>query len=301
MKGNPSTGIIFAFGAAVALAASFVFSKSVLNQLSMAHFGAVWFTLGVVWNGIWFLTQKEYRKLSGSFWKKTVVALVIALFEGAATGLFYMAIKAMENPAVVSFIGNIGPVFVTLLGLTLLRERFRPTQLAGIAITLLGLFVINYRQGGFAGFTDPGALYVIGASFLFAMATITGRKYRDYLNPGYMSVIRSVLLALVMTILFIYKEGAGMFDLSLSIWRDLILGSLLETLIVIIFAYQALKLIEATKTSLIISSKGVWALILAWIFLGVFPSGFQLTGGILTLVGVTLITWDKSLIRRRKY
>ena len=299
MKRNPTTGIIFALGAAVALAASFVFSKSVLNKLSMVHFGAVWFTLGVVWNGIWFLSQKEYRKLSGSFWKKTAVALAIAFFEGAATGLFYMAIKAMENPAVVSFIGNVGPVFVTLLGLTLLRERFRKVQLAGIGITLLGLFVINYRQGGFAGFTDPGALYVIGASFLFAMATITGRKYRDYLNPGYMSLIRSVLLALVMIILFINNEGTGLFDLSFSLWRDVILGSLLETLIVIIFAYQALKLIEATKTSLIISSKGVWTLILAWIFLGVFPSGFQLAGGILTLVGVTLITWDKSLIRRK--
>jgi len=299
MKRNSSTGIIFAFGAAVALAASFVFSKSVLNHLSMVHFGAVWFSLGVVWNSIWFLTRKEYRKLYGSFWKKTSVAVAIALFEGAATGLFYLAIQAMENPAVVSFIGNIGPVFVTLLGLTLLRERFRATQLAGIGLTLLGLFVINYRQGGFAGFTDPGALFVIGASFLFAMATITGRKYRDYLNPGYMSLIRSVLLALLMITLFINNEGAGIFDLSISLWRDLILGSLLETLIVIIFAYQALKLIEATKTSLIISSKGVWALILAWLFLGVFPSGFQLAGGILTLVGVTLITWDRSLIRNK--
>jgi len=59
-----------------------------------------------------------------------------------------------------------------------------------------------------------------------------------------------------------------------------------------------LKMIEATRTSLIISSKGVWALLLAWIFLGVFPSGFQLAGGIMTLIGVGLITWDKPLIRR---
>ncbi len=61
-------------------------------------------------------------------------------------------------------------------------------------------------------------------------------------------------------------------------------------MIVIILAYKALKLIEATKTSLIISTKGVWALLLAWIFLGVFPTGVQLAGGLLTLVGVWLIT-----------
>lgn len=299
MKRNQSTGSIFAFGAALALAASFVFSKSVLNQISMVHFGAIWFTFGVIWNGAWFLLQREYRKLPGAFGKKTIVALVIALLEGTATCLFYLAINAMENPAVVSFIGNVGPVFVTILGLTLLRERFRKAQLAGIGITILGLFVINYREGGFLGFTDPGALYVISASFLFALATIAGRKYRNYLNPGYMSLLRSLLLALVFGLLFATQAKGGLFDISHSVWRDLIIGSLLETLIVIVFAYQALKLIEATKTSLIISSKGVWTLILAWIFLGVFPTWVQLTGGILTLVGVVLITWDKALIRRQ--
>ncbi len=298
MNRNQSTGTFYAFGAALALAASFVFSKSVLNQISMVHFGLIWFSMGVAWNGVWFLIRKEYRKLTGSFGRKTLVALLIAVLEGMATGLFYLAIKAMENPAVVSFIGNIGPVFVTLMGLSLLRERFRQRQFIGIVITILGIFVINYRQGGFVGFTDPGAIYVIGASFLFALATIAGRKYREYLNPGYMSLIRSLLLSIVLGILFFRQGGEGMFDLQASLWRDLLLGSLLETLIVIVFAYQALKMIEATKTSLIISSKGVWTLILAWAFLGVFPTGFQLLGGILTLAGVWLITWGKPLIRR---
>ena len=82
-------------------------------------------------------------------------------------------------------------------------------------------------------------------------------------------------------------------SIPLNIWKDLALGSLLETLIVIVFAYQALKLIEATKTSLLISTKGVWTLLLAWIFLGVFPTGVQLAGGLLTLVGVWLITWTR--------
>lgn len=111
-----------------------------------------------------------------------------------------------------------------------------------------------------------------------------------------MSLIRSVLLALVMGVLFL-KSGEAV-QLSLSIWRDLALGSFLETLIVIVFAYQALKLIEATKTSLLISTKGVWTLILAWIFLGVFPSGIQVAGGLLTLVGVWLITWNRGSARQ---
>ena len=296
MKSNQSTGILFALGASLALAASFVFSKSVLNHLSMVQFGLIWFSLGVVWNGAWFLARREYRKLEGSLGKKSAVALVIALLEGGATGLFYLAIKAMENPAVVSFIGNIGPVFVTLMGLVFLKERFRKSQLAGILITIMGLFVINYRQGGFAGFLDPGAIYVITASFLFSLATIFARRFHRFLIPGYMSLIRSFLLAVAMVLL---SFGTGdMPEITMPLWRDLAIGSLLETLIVIVFAYQALKLIEATKTSLIISTKGVWTLVLAWVFLGVFPSSLQLVGGLFTLLGVWLITWERLPTRR---
>ncbi|MFH0759032.1 MAG: DMT family transporter [Bacteroidota bacterium] len=297
MNRNQSTGTLFALGASLALAGSFVFSKSVLNQVSMIHFGLLWFSLGVLWNGIWFLFRKEYKSLYPSFGLKTRVALVIAALEGAATGLFYMAIRSMENPAVVSFIGNIGPVFVTIMGLTLLKEKFKGSQLAGILVTILGVFVINYREGGLAGFLDSGALYVIAASFFFALATIAGRKFRQHLNPAYMSLVRSTLLAVAMAILCMFGGEKGIFDISLLVWRNLLLGSFLETMIVIVFAYQALKMIEATRTSLIISSKGVWTLILAWIFLGAIPSGIQLVGGIMTLAGVWLITWRPSTLQ----
>ena len=261
----------------------------------MLQFGMLWFSMGILWNGTWFLLRREYRSVKGKTGPKTGVAIVIAVLEGAATGLFYLAIKAMENPAVVSFIGNIGPVFVTLMGISLLKERFRTTQVIGIVITIMGVFVINYRAGGFAGFVDPGSFYVIGAAFLFSLATIVGRRWHHLLVPGYMSLIRSFLLAVVMAIMF-FRSG-DMVSVSLSIWKDLALGSLLETLIVIVFAYQALKMIEATKTSLIISTKGVWTLLLAWLFLGVFPSVVQLVGGLLTLVGVWLITWTRPAHR----
>lgn len=296
MKSNQSTGYLFAFGASLALASSFVFSKSVLNQLSMVQFGLFWFAMGVVWNGIWFIIHRDYRELKNKAGSKTAIALLVAVLEGAATGLFYLAIQAMENPAVVSFIGNIGPVFVTIMGILLLRERFRSTQIAGIVITIVGLFVINYREGGFAGFLDPGSRYVISASFLFALATIAGRRYHKHLLPGYMSLIRSFLLVVAMAILFF--KSAEWPELSIQVWRDLSIGSLLETLIVIVLAYQALKMLEATKTSLIISTKGVWTLVLAWIFLGVFPTGVQLAGGMITLLGVWLITWKGKSIDR---
>jgi len=206
MKRQQTTGYLFAFGASLALASSFVFSKSALNQLHMVQFGLVWFSMGVLWNGIWFLMRRDYRHLRYSFRVKTMVALMIAILEGIATGLFYMAIREMENPAVVSFIGNIGPVFVTVMGILLLKERFNPWQLGGIIIAICGIFVINYREGSFGGFLEPGSVYVILASFFFSVATILGRKRHALLQPGYMSLIRSFILALAMLVIFISQD-----------------------------------------------------------------------------------------------
>jgi len=287
-----NTGYLFAFGAAVALSASFIFSKSALNYVSMIQFGAVWFSLGVVWNSIWYFGRGLHKNFKDGTKKRVQVAILIAVLEGIATGLFYMAIKAMENPAVVSFIGNIGPVFVTVLAFILLRERFKGVQLAGIIITISGVFVMNFRDGAFHGFLDPGAIYVICASLIFALATIAGRYYKQDLDPHLMSMIRVFLLAAVFIVLLL-SSGESI-ELPPQVWRDLAIGSLFETLITIVLAYQALKRIKATSTSLIISSKAVWTLVFAWLFLNVFPTELQLVGGVLTMIGVWLVTWRRS-------
>jgi drug/metabolite transporter (DMT)-like permease len=285
------TGYLYAFGAALALSASFIFSKSALNNISMLQFGAIWFSLGVIWNAAWYFGKGHHKQFKNNLRQRLGVALFIAILEGLATGLFYLAINAMENPAVVSFIGNIGPVFVTIMGIAFLRERFGKLQLAGIFITIAGVFVINFKDGAFGGFMDPGAVFVISASFLFALATISGRKYSEALDPELMSFLRSGLMAIAFIIMLNFNaEGI---DFNAPVWRDLALGSLFETLLTIVFAYQALKRIEATATSLIISSKGVWTLILAWVFLDVFPGGMQLLGGGLTMLGIYLITYFK--------
>jgi len=288
-----NAGFLFAFGAALALSSSFVFSKSVFeDQVSMLQFGALWFSLGVAWNLVWYIARRSYRQLGIHTKQRILVAILVALLEGIATALFYMAIQAMENPAVVSFIGNIGPVFVTLLGVYLLKERFGSRQIVGIVITIVGVFMINYKDGAFVGFTDPGAVYVILASFLFSLATISGRRFKEYLDPDLMSLIRTFLLAMVFVILLL--NSGERIDFETHTWRDIALGSLFETLLTIVFAYEALRRIKATSTSLVISTKGVWTLLLAWAFLDVFPGNLELIGGIITLAGIYLITMYRT-------
>ncbi len=78
-------GYFYAFGAALALSASFVFSKSVLNQVSMVQFGFVWFLLGVVWNSAWYISQKQYKQFKINTKQRLRVAVSIAILEAENT------------------------------------------------------------------------------------------------------------------------------------------------------------------------------------------------------------------------
>ena len=87
-------------------------------------------------NILWLL-WKFRNNLGSAFVGKTLnLALVIAFLEGLATVSFYMAIQKMENPAVVSFIGNLGPVLVTIMGISLLGKKYNRIQIFGIVLAL---------------------------------------------------------------------------------------------------------------------------------------------------------------------
>ena len=270
------------------MASSFVFSKTVLDVLDMVQFGFVWFGVGSLLNLSWLIWTSRKTGIAKIQKGEVISALIISVLEGFATVLFYYAIQQMENPAVVSFIGDLGPVLVTIMGVTLLGEKYGKLQVLGILLALGGVGILTFRPGtDLESLVQPGSQYVVFASVLFAIATIYARKNKQSLNPELMSTIRSFMLFAVFAGIVMYTKKELYF--GGGIWMSVVMGSLLETLITIVFAYQALRFIEAAKTSLIISTKAVFALFLALVFLDAFPSGLELTGGALSLSGIMLI------------
>lgn len=289
MKTQRTKGYIFAFAASVALASSFIFSKSALNMIDMILFGFAWFGIGAILNTSWLFLKFRKNMLSSFSGQILQIAIIIAGLEGLATVSFYVAIQKMENPAVVSFIGNLGPVLVTIMGITLLAEKYNKLQLMGIFLALGGVFALTFSPGSeLQNFFQPGSQYVVFASILFSIATIVARKNKERLNPELMSTIRSILLFIVFALIVLVSNME--LNYKKEVWQVIIIGSFLETLLTIVFAYQALRYIEAAKTSLIISTKAVWVLIMAYFFLNTFPGTLELVGGSFSIIGIILIS-----------
>ena len=201
---NRVKGYLFSLGASIALANSFIFSKAALNEVTMIQFGVIWFGFGVFWN-LLFLLYSSRRKLfkppsDKGFW----INGIIALLEAAATGIFYIAIMKVENPTIVSFVGNIGPIFVTILGITLLKERFNWIEMLGILVTITGIIIINYSGNiRFRNLLIDGTEYVVIASLLFSIAAIIARKYNERIDSAKLSIQRALLLFVGFIFLFI--------------------------------------------------------------------------------------------------
>ncbi|HKL67063.1 MAG TPA: EamA family transporter, partial [Bacteroidales bacterium] len=66
-------------------------------------------------------------------------------------------------------------------------------------------------------------------------------------------------------------------------------GSLIGPFLTAFSMYSALKYIEASKSTIIQSSKGIFVTIGAWMYFDTIPESFQVIGGIITIIGVVIL------------
>jgi len=76
------------------------------------------------------------------------------------------------------------------------------------------------------------------------------------------------------------------------------LGAFFGSFIGILSFYYSYRYIAASRSSIIQSLKGIFVLIIAYLFFGNFPLGIQLWGGGITVSGVILMTMAQAGIIR---
>lgn len=294
-----SKGYLLAIVATIAMSNVYIFSKAALNDIHLAQFGFYWFGMAVVWNFIFGFFSCRYKNIWKTSRKSWLSLALIALMEIMSTTFMFTAIQAMENPAFVSFISNVSPFFVTILGVIFLREVFTRLEIPGIVLTLLGAFVVSYKPG--SSLQDiflPGSSYAFLSAFFVAISTIIAKITIRKVHPLLISLNRGVYLFVYSFIMML------VFDQSFAVdWKPLgniMIGSLLGPFLTAFVGYYALKYIEASKASLIRSTKSLFVLIGAFILFGQMPQLYQIIGGLISLLGVMLLTMGRARKAKKK-
>lgn len=277
----------------------YIFSKAALNEVHISQFGFYWFGIGLFWNLLYALKTCKWSTFRHLPVRSALLLLVVALLELVGVTAFFTSIKIIENPAVVSFIGNIGPVFTAILGITILKESFNRKEIAGMALVLVGAFIISYKgETSIRDLFIDGAEYAILSAFLFAVSTVVSKKQIKKLPPPLQSFSRTLILFIfAFAMMLHFNKG---FAISGNALLNITIGSIVGPFLTIFAKYNALKYTEASRISILGSMKGLVVMLFAFIYFGSLPLLYQIYGGVISVIGVFLISLGRSRVFKRK-
>ena len=289
MNRSPAvTGYLFAFAATLAGSTVYIFSKAALSEVSLPQFGVYWFSMAIAWNSLLVFRKKERQSIALLNSKTVRFLILIGFTELIATGAFYAAIQASSNPTLPSFLRNLEYIFVTLMGIGLLGERFSGIQRFGVLLTFSGAFVISYRQGAtLSNFLSGGTGLMLISTVFYGFRTIMAKKHIRQVGPTMLAINRAVFLFL--TALILLQVLGESFAIPRSALINIAIGSFFGPFLTSMTQYSALRYIEASKAAIIQSSTGLVVLIGAYFWFGSLPLPIQIAGGMLTIGGVAML------------
>lgn len=292
IKNNTLKGYLFVVVSVLAMANVYIFSKASLNIVNLSQFGVWWFGFAIIYNFTLNYKNVNFKKFRSVKKENIKLIIIIGLLELIGTSAFFIAIKTMTNPALVSFFANSTPVFVSILGILILKERFNKIEIIGIFSAIVGSFIIAYNPGQ----EIPGDFYkslilIIISSFSFSISTILSKKNIKDIPPSVLTINRTFFL-FVASLIYLLISGSSLLIPSEAV-INISLGSLLGPFLAAYAGYSALNYIEASRSSVLGSSKSMFVLITAFLYFNILPSNFQLIGGLFTIAGVLLISFGK--------
>ena len=295
---NEWKGYIGVLIATIAMSNVYVFSKAALKELDLIQFGVYWFGFALLWNILYLGLTGKYKSLFKTKKKQVKILILLGLMEIIATTGFFAAIKLMHNPANVSFLANIGPVYVVLLGYWLLKEELTRYEIIGGILTLIGAFIISYKPNWeFDHNFLIGLSLIMIYTFVFALGKIISKKNIKDINPSVLTINRVIFLFVFSLTVFIFN-GENL-EISNTALINTILGSILGPLLAAGAGYYAIQFIPASKASLLGTFKGFLVLLTSYLYFDIFPLWYQVLGGSLTVLGVVTITLAKQIKNKK--
>ena len=140
-------------------------------------------------------------------------------------------------------------------------------------------------------FFGKGSGWILVSSVFSSISIITAKSRIKNIHPGILTLNRVVFI-------FIFALGAMLlrqesFLISGRASINMAIGSLLGPFLTGFAQYSSLKYIEASRTMIIQSTRSLFVLVGSMIYLSILPERLQLIGGLITIVGVIIMTWGK--------
>lgn len=298
MKSTTLKGYFFAMVATLAFSNVYIFSKAALNEVHLAQFGVYWCAIGVFFSFLFAARNKKLGQLKSLTKKQKGILITLGILEILTTTTFFISINMIPDPAITSFIGNLFPVMITLGGIFILKEKFGWIEIIGGLLAIAGTFIISYTGG-----TSLKTLFIAGTGIVFVnalfatTATLVVKVHVKNLSPELFNLNRYTWLFVFSIIMyFVYKPSLS---IPFSAFKNIAIGGFLEFL-AILTVYYSYNYIEASRSAIVQSLKGIFVLIGAMLVFKTFPLMHQFVGGMITVLGVLVMTLAQGGFFKKK-
>ncbi len=293
MKTDKLKGYLFALLATLAFSNVYIFSKAALNEVHLSQFGVYWFAIGLTLSILYAAKNKKLNQLFNLSKRQYKILAILGILEILTTTSFFLSIHIIADPSVTSFLGNMYPVFLTLFGIIFLKEKFSAIEGFGAVLALVGAFIISYQGGSsLKSLFIPGTTIVFINALFAATASVVVKKNVKKMSPETMNINRSAWLFIYSVVmLFVYGKSIL---IPVSALKNIAIGAVFGPFMAILLVYYSFHYIEASRSSIVQALKGIFVLIGAWVYFHTFPLPHQVMGGIITMIGVLVMTSSKA-------
>ncbi len=234
---------------------------------------------------------KKWQNISARDWSLLILAGLLGI--GIHIPLFFIGLQRTES-IITPVIASSGPVFLYMVALAFLHERFSLRKFLGMFISLIGVLFIVLIPIILNG-TVAHEQEAIGNALIF-LATIIG-LFHTVLIKKVSSSIHALQISVITfssgTIFFLpfavseyqHWNVAAVTPIG---WFSLVFGAVFVSLIAYTLIHHALTKIPASDVGIFAYIDPVAALIVAWPLLGEKPDVYYFIGSVLVFFGIWL-------------
>ena len=185
------------------------------------------------------------------------------------------------------------------MGIVFLKERFSLIETAGIIIVFTGALLTSFSGNlTLKDFFIPGVGLVVLNCLGASIATVIVRAKVNNLTPEILSFNRTFWLLLFFSAWVIHTGTS--FTFTPGAITNTIIAGILDPVLAILLVYKAYQYIEASRGTIIQSTKGIIIIPIAFLIFGTLPLPHQVAGGVIAMIGVAIIGLGQHTVNLRR-
>jgi drug/metabolite transporter (DMT)-like permease/ribosomal protein S18 acetylase RimI-like enzyme len=269
-------------------AAGCLLMKIGLNDLQPFNLVAVRFFISVATTGVIF-----YKRILRADFKTVKLAFVLAI---VLFGVFMTATYGIRDTTVsnAGFLTAIPVAFVPIYTAVLFRQRPDGKTLTGIVLTVVGVALLTVN-GSFS--INAGDWLCILCSLIYAFYMILIDKFTPQVDAIALSIIQ---FAFVGAFCLAFSAGFETMKLPTTTqsWLIVLALSVLSTSAAFIIQAMVQQDTTPVHAGIIFGTEPLFTAMLAFVFLGEELNARGYLGGVILLLGVFVIEFDWSLLKK---